>query len=250
MSAAGTRFDQWHLEADALARALLGQRLVRVERGLRTSGIIIETEAYLGGEDLASHSAHGRRTRRNASMFLAGGHAYIYFVYGMHHCFNVVSAPEGVGAAVLVRAIEPLEGLERMRRRCNFGETADRAAPRPSEARWPDGRGRARDFIDLRRLVSGPARVCRALGLDRRLDGEPLTSSGRLFIERGESPSAKAIVVGPRIGVDYAGAWARAPLRFGIAGHPLLSRPIPVDSPTGRRRAPDRRLKHEPGPIR
>lgn len=212
MSAAGAaRFDRWHLDAERLARGLLGQVLVRVDRGRRISGVIVETEAYLGGDDLGSHSAGGRRTPRNESMFLAGGHSYIYLVYGMHHCFNVVAAPEGRGCAVLIRAIEPLEGIGIMARRAGMPVVA---------------RGAAHSTAQLRRLGSGPGRICRSLGLDRSLDREPLASSSRLFIERGRRPGPRTIATGARIGIPYAGEWALAPLRFGIAPSPYLSQPF------------------------
>ncbi|MBX3355242.1 MAG: DNA-3-methyladenine glycosylase [Phycisphaeraceae bacterium] len=189
------RFDRWHLGARALARALLGQVLVRVDRSRRFSGRIVETEAYLGAMDLGSHTAGGRRTPRTESMYRAGGHTYVYFVYGMHHCLNVVAAPEGVGCAVLIRAIEPLEGFDQ-----------STGAPR---------------------RCAGPARLCRALLIDRSFDGEDLRTSRRLFIERGRAVAPARIVVGPRIGIDSAGAWRDAPLRFGVAGSQALSRPFP-----------------------
>jgi len=205
------RFARWNLAAESLARALLGQRLVRIERGRRLSGVIVETEAYLGGDDLGSHSAGGRRTARNESMFLPGGHAYVYFVYGMHHCFNVVAAPAGEGCAALVRAIEPLEGVEGMARRAGL----DSISPAELATRR------------VRRLLgAGPGKLCRSLSLDRRLDGESLAESDRLFIERGSVIPARRIEVGSRIGIQYAGEWVNAPLRFGIASSECLSRPF------------------------
>jgi len=206
MTRSAERFDRWGLDAERLARALLGQRLVRVERGRRSGGVIVETEAYLGGPDLGSHSAGGRRTARNESMFLGGGHAYVYFVYGMHHCFNVVAAPEGVGCAVLVRAIEPIEGVASMARRAAV------------QGPW--------SLTLLRRLGAGPARLCRSLSIDRSLDRESLHRSERLFIERASTPTRRSIVTGPRVGIDYAGAWSRAPLRFAIADSAFVSTPF------------------------
>ena len=182
-----------------VARALLGQVLVVPDRlGRRVSGIIVETEAYRGPEDRASHAWGGRRTRRTETMYARGGTAYVYFVYGMHHQFNVVTHRAGVPHAVLVRALEPLEGLAVMRRR------------RPGR---PD-----------RGLTSGPGKLCAALGIDRRFDRADLTGR-RVWIERGPRRIApREIAAGPRIGVGYSGAWAKRPWRFWIRGNPFVSR--------------------------
>ena len=185
-----------------VARALLGQRLVRVVDGRRRAGTIVEVEAYLGVQDAAAHSFRGHRSPRNASMYEAGGVAYVYFTYGMHHCVNVVCGRADEPVAVLLRALEPTEGLDAMH------------AARPRAKRDAD-------------LCSGPAKLCQALAIDRRLDGVALTAPGPLFIERVRQrtlPNA-AIAAAPRIGVDYAGAWAARPLRFYVRGNPHVSRP-------------------------
>lgn len=173
-----------------VARGLLGQRLVRVDGGRRLAGVIVETEAYLGRIDKAAHSYRGR-TARNASMFEEGGHAYVYFIYGMHWCMNVVAGREGDPVAVLLRALEPVEGLEVMRER----------------------RPRARSDHDL---CSGPGKLCQALGIDRSLDGEDLVTSERLFVERlrKRAHPGRLVTATPRVGVAYAEEWAEAPLRF------------------------------------
>ncbi|MCC6681845.1 MAG: DNA-3-methyladenine glycosylase [Phycisphaeraceae bacterium] len=192
----------------ALARALLGQRLVRVlDDGRRLAGTIVETEAYLGLNDAAAHTYRGRRTTRNASMWLDGGHTYVYFTYGMHYCCNVVAQTPGRPTAVLLRAIEPTEGLDLMFER------------RPA-AKHPQ---------NPRNLCSGPAKLCAALDIDRNLDGEDLQTSSRLFIEqlRARTLPAAAIAVSPRIGVDYAGAWAQKPLRFFCRDNLYVSRFTP-----------------------
>jgi DNA-3-methyladenine glycosylase len=169
-----------------VARELLGKRLVRVWRGKRLSGLIVETEAYLGPTDAAAHVFGGRRTERVRSMYLAGGHAYVYFVYGMHYCLNVVTKKAGQPEAVLIRALEPEPGV------------AER--------------------------TDGPGRLCKALRIDRRLDGASLAGP-IIFIERsGRAPAEEEIGSGPRIGVDYAGDAAAWPLRFTWKGHPHLSR--------------------------
>jgi DNA-3-methyladenine glycosylase len=184
----------------AVARGLLGQRLVvRARNGTRVSGIIVETEAYRGPGDRASHAYGGRRTDRTETMYRMGGTAYVYFVYGMYYQFNVVTNVADVPHAVLVRALEPVEGLALMRRR------------RP---RQPD-----------QNLTSGPGKLCLALGIDRRLDGADLLGD-RVWIEAGDSRvPAAAIACGPRIGIDYAEEWVARPWRFWIRHNPFVSRP-------------------------
>lgn len=188
----------------SLARALLGQRLVRVlDDGARLAGRIVETEAYLGVIDRAAHTYGGRRTPRNAAMWGPAGRAYVYFVYGLHHCMNVVAEDVERPSAVLIRALEPLEGLERMR--------AHRAGRQPA--------GRLRDTD----LCSGPAKLAQALRLDRALDGADLVRGDTLFLERGANVPPRRIVAAPRIGVAYAAEWADKPLRFYVAGNPHVS---------------------------
>lgn len=169
-----------------LAQALLGKRLVRVWRGRRLSGLIVETEAYLGVEDRAAHTFGGRNTERVQSMYLEGGHAYVYFIYGMHYCLNVVAGRKGVPEAVLIRALEPDEGVQG---RCD-----------------------------------GPGRLCKALRIDKSLDGVDLRGE-ILFVEQPAARRDKEeIGSGPRIGVDYAGEAAKWPLRFFWKGNENLSR--------------------------
>lgn len=187
-----------------VARALLGQRLVHRRDGVVVAGIIVETEAYLGVRDRAAHTFGGRRTDRNASMWLRGGHVYVYQIYGMHYCMNVVAGNEEQPVAVLVRALEPDLGLEKMRHR------------RPA----------ARRDVDL---CSGPGKLCAALGIDRTQDGADLPRHPDLWIEATRSralPRSK-IVAGPRVGIDYAGDWVQRPLRFAVRGNPHVSRPRP-----------------------
>lgn len=170
----------------AVARALLGQRLVRVLDGRRLSGLIVEVEAYGGPDDEASHAF--RRTPRSAIMYGPPGHAYVYFIYGMYFCLNVVTEADGRPGAVLIRAIVPQEGIEIMRRH----------------------RGR----VDDRRLADGPGKLCRALGITRAQNGLDLTADPELFIEPGVAVDEAEIVATPRIGVrGDADALAR-PWRF------------------------------------
>ncbi len=203
-------------DAQTLARKLLGCRLVRVlPSGERLSGVIVETEAYLGVEDRASHTFGGRRTARNESMWGPAGTAYVYFTYGMHYCMNISAGREGQPVAVLLRAVEPVEGLSRMR-----------------ELR----EGKVQKPLTDADLCSGPAKLCQAFGIDRGLDGLDLTRGGQegvgvgvgaLHIERRkmEAISDEQIASGPRIGLSGDNEWTRRALRFGVAGSPYGSRP-------------------------
>jgi DNA-3-methyladenine glycosylase len=190
--------------AETVARDLLGRYLVRVVRELGGERLVlrlVEVEAYLGEPDRASHAWGGRRTPRNESLYLPGGHAYVYFIYGMHWCLNAVTGKAESGGAVLLRAGEPVEGEERMIE--NRGWTR---RPRPGD------------------LAGGPGKLCQALAVDRALDGVLLNSSP-LSITRGEPVAAEAVAAGPRIGVDYAGEAAAWPLRFAVRGNGHVSRP-------------------------
>jgi DNA-3-methyladenine glycosylase len=189
--------------AEEVARDLLGRYLVRELEGERLVLRLVETEAYLGGPDRASHAWGGRRTVRNESLYLPGGHAYVYFIYGMHWCLNAVTGEADIGSAVLLRAGEPVEGEARM----------------VENRRWTR-KVRPGD------LAGGPGKLCQALAIDRSLDAVRL-DRGPLRITAGESVEESAIVAGPRIGVDYAGEAAAWPLRFAVRGNPHVSRPWP-----------------------
>jgi len=168
-----------------VAHDLLGKHLVHAVDGVERVGRIVEVEAYLGPHDLAAHSSRGL-TARTQVMFGPPGHAYVYMIYGMHWCMNVVTQPEGHASAVLLRALEPVRNLE--------GRT------------------------------QGPALLCKAMGIDKRLNGHDLLSA-ELRIEAPRRAEPIRIVRRPRIGVDYAGPWARRLLRFYIRGNPFVSRP-------------------------
>ena len=168
-----------------VARELLGKHLVHVVAGVERVGRIVETEAYLGPHDLAAHSARGL-TNRTRVMFGAPGHAYVYLIYGMHWCMNVVTEEEGHASAVLLRSIEPVKNVE--------GRT------------------------------QGPALLCKAMGIDRRLNGHDLLSDD-FFVARPAREEPVRIVKRARIGVDYARHWARRLLRFYIRGNPFVSKP-------------------------
>jgi DNA-3-methyladenine glycosylase len=183
----------------SVAQALLGTYLVHDSPQGRTVGRIVESEAYLFDGDPACH-AHRGKTKRNAPMFGPPGHAYIYFVYGMYYCFNVVTAPEGVGEAVLIRALEPVAGLPLMQQR--------------------------RRTSDAKALCSGPGKLVQAMGMNQELNGCPLyrgaltvRSSDSFPRERKTAP--EEVVATTRIGITKAAA---LPLRFCLKGNPFVSR--------------------------
>ncbi len=226
------------------ARALLGARLVQVVGGVRRSGRIVEVEAYIGEDDLASHARFGR-TARNEVMFGRPGVAYVYLVYGMYHCLNVVTEAPGRPAAILIRAVEPIEGVAAMRaERSAWLERrrARRAAPAgPAPETTTDPAASiapgmapaaaatiAAAEIPVERLASGPGLVTLAFGIDRSHTGVDLCdpdSPLRLEIAPPNEPTP-AIVPTPRIGIDYAGSpWRDQPWRFIVAGSPAVSGP-------------------------
>ncbi|MFW6138641.1 MAG: DNA-3-methyladenine glycosylase [Spirochaetota bacterium] len=172
-----------------VAKSLLGKYLVRrLDQG-EIAGKIVETEAYLGVHDGASHALGGKRTGRNRAVYMVGGHAYIYLIYGMYWLINISTENEGIPKCVLIRAIEPNNG--------NYKET------------------------------NGPGKLCRWLKLDKSFYAEDLTCSNRLWIEdRHINIDTISLISRPRVGVDYAGEeWSQKPLRFYIKGNPAVSRP-------------------------
>lgn len=175
-------------DAETVARDLLGCLLVRRTADGEILCRVVETEAYLGAHDLACHASKGR-TPRTDPMFGPAGRAYVYFVYGMHHMLNVVTGPEGDPQAVLIRGASP----------------------------WPPGEG-------LETAMAGPAKLCKALGIEtghhNRMD---LCAGGELAFRPRPVPLAESILATPRVGVDYAGAWAAEPLRFLLQGAPGVS---------------------------
>ena len=181
-----------------VARDLLGKLLVVPdEDGGRVSGMIVEVEAYRGPEDRASHAYGGRRTKRTETMYREGGIAYVYFVYGMYYQFNVVSNIANTPHAILVRALEPVEGIELMRERRH---------------QHPD-----------HNLTNGPGKLCIAMNIDRALDGADLLGE-RVWVEEYQSVPARRIAKGPRIGIDYAEEWIDKPWRFWIRDNSYVSR--------------------------
>jgi len=182
----------------AIARDLLGKLIVVPdESGSRVSGMIVETEAYLGVTDRAAHSFGGRRTARNEVTYGLGGHAYVFFIYGMYFQLNVVCGKVDSPHVVLIRAVEPVEGIETMRAR----------------------RGAMKD----RDLSSGPGKLCIALAINRDLNGEDLRGK-RIWLEDHRALVDDEIAVGTRIGIDYAGDDALQPWRFWVKGNDFVSK--------------------------
>jgi DNA-3-methyladenine glycosylase len=200
VSAGGRALPRSFYEAPTLtvARRLLGKILVHETADGVASGRIVETEAYRGPADRAAHSRGGHRSARNEVMYGPAGHAYVYFVYGMHHCVNVVTRAPEVPEAVLLRALEPLDGIALMRAR--------RALP--DAPAW--------------RLCRGPGALCQALGIDRADDGADLVR-GRLRVLDAPDVPVRAVARTPRIGVAYAGGDALRPWRFVVRGSPATS---------------------------
>lgn len=190
-----------------IARDLLGKILVvPTVDGTRISGMIVETEAYLGAEDKAAHSYDNRRTKRTETMFAEGGIVYIFFIYGMYFQFNIVVGQAGTPHAILIRAVKPVEGIEIMRDRRN---AKSREA---SISKMPD-----------RNLTSGPGKLCIALGIDKTFNNEDLIGN-RVWLEEGKKFSAKEIACGKRIGIDYAEEYVEKPWRFWLKDNLFVSR--------------------------
>ena len=178
-----------------VAKQLLGKFLVHRHVTGTLIGRIVETEAYLGPHDLACHAAKGR-TRRTEVMFGAAGHAYVYFIYGFYNMLNLVTEAKGYPAAVLIRAVEPIYGLERMKH------------------------NRKTDVVA--KLASGPGKLCQAFAIDRSLNGEDLCGKVLYLEDRGEAPPEFDAT--PRIGVDYAGKWKDELLRFSVRDSHFVSK--------------------------
>ncbi|HLP84802.1 MAG TPA: DNA-3-methyladenine glycosylase [Phycisphaerales bacterium] len=184
--------------AERVARELLGCVLVREIDGQRVAGRIVETEAYLGVKDAGAHSFGGRRTPRVEAMYMQAGTAYVYFTYGMHYCMNVVCGAVDEPVAVLIRALEPTEGVDAMRvRRKNAKRERD--------------------------LCSGPAKLCQAMGIGPELNKHDLLAGREMWLEVGEALPAKMVAKAARIGLGTESVWKTKPLRFLERGNPHVS---------------------------
>ena len=190
---------KFYLSTDTLqiARDLIGKILVvPTADGRRVSGMVVETEAYLGAIDKAAHSYKNRRTKRTETMFSIGGTVYIFFVYGMYFQFNVVVGEKDSPHAILIRAIEPIDGVEVMRER----------------------RGAMKD----KNLTSGPGKLCIALGVDKTFNGADLLGD-KVWLEDFKTFSDEEISIGKRVGIDYAEEFAEKPWRFWVTDNLFVS---------------------------
>ena len=205
------RLDHSFFERDTqqVARDLLGRRLVRVAKGQRLTGLIVEVEAYIGEDDLACHASRGR-TNRTQVMYGPAGRSYVYFIYGMYHCLNVVTEREGFPAAVLIRALAPEEGTKVMRL---------------NRRGQPD-----------RNLTNGPGKLCQALGIDRALNDVDLATHEALFLEEGTPAPHRQIAASPRIGLNVAGWAADVHWRYYVASNPHVSRRMKGSNADGHHR--------------
>jgi len=192
-------YDFFQRDVLTVAPALLGAYLVRVYNNQKLVCKIVETEAYRGPEDKGCHAYRNKRTKRTEALFLPGGHAYIYMIYGMYYMLNIVTAQQDQPQAVLIRAAEPREGIETMR---NLS-------------------GHPGNF---ERLLSGPGKLCRALAIDRTFNGYNLVEGTELFIELGETVPENQIVHSKRINIDYAEEYKDKLWRYYLSDNPCVSR--------------------------
>jgi DNA-3-methyladenine glycosylase len=189
-----------NLDVNAVAVDLLGKYLFTSIDGIVSGGIIVETEAYKGNEDKASHAYGGRLTNRTQTMYAAGGLSYVYLCYGIHHLFNVVTGPTGIPHAVLIRGLEPVEGLEHMLQRRNM------SALKPN-------------------LTAGPGALAKALGIDKNLNAADLLGDQVWIEDRGLRFNSDQIVSCPRVGVAYAADHALLPWRYYVKSNKFVSKP-------------------------
>ncbi|MBM7646518.1 DNA-3-methyladenine glycosylase [Scopulibacillus daqui] len=187
-----------------LAKALLGKTIVHETRQGTTSGIIVETEAYMGPEDRAAHSFGGKRTERTKIMYEEAGHAYIYLIYGMHLCLNIVSGPKEKPEAILIRALEPASGIHLM---------CERRKIKPE----------ALTLSKKKLLTNGPGKLTKALGITMSLYGHCLTEQPLFLVEEGYRLNDSDIASGPRINIQYAQEAVHYPWRFWIKDNPFVS---------------------------
>lgn len=188
-----------------LGKELLGKILVRRIGNILVKGIIVETESYIGAVDKASHAYNGRRTERTEPLFHEGGIAYVYFIYGMHYCMNVISGKENEGEGVLIRAIEPLNNFEYLSK-VRFNKELNELSS-----------------SQIKTLTNGPAKLCKAFSIDKSFNYCKLYESDELYIEDGEKIPFN-IVETKRVGIDYAEEAVQFPWRFYIEGNKFVSK--------------------------
>lgn len=182
-----------------VAKNILGKILVRIYKGTRLSGKIVETESYIGPADRASHAYLGKKTKRNQAEFLIGGHIYIYLIYGMYWQLNISTEKEGKPTCILIRALEPVAGINEMKK--------------------------LRKVENPKNLTNGPGKLCQALALNKNFYGVDLCNSNKIWTEEGEEIKEEKIIEKPRVGIDYAGPyWSKVPWRFYIKDNDFVSK--------------------------
>jgi DNA-3-methyladenine glycosylase len=192
--------DFYQQDALVVAQKLIGKLLVRKLQGTEVISQIVETEAYIGPEDKGCHAYQNKRTKRTEVMFSSGGHAYIYLIYGMYYCFNVVASVKDKPEAVLIRAVEPIAGTDIIRE------------------------NRAIKSKKLAALTNGPGKLCQALNLDKKLNGYNLISGDELYLTDDNTEQNCQIVSTKRINIDYAEEYRDTPWRFYLKGNPFVSK--------------------------
>jgi len=192
-------YDFYQNDAVTTAKDLLGKIIVREINGQKIMTKIVDTEAYMGAEDKASHAYNNKKTKRTKTMFGKGGLAYIYLIYGMYHCFNVVTAVKDDPHAILIRAVEPVEGLELIKKNRNIKSS------------------------NLEDLTNGPGKLSQALKIDKSLDGCDLVKSNKLYLLDQENNDFK-VVAAPRVNIDYAEEYKDKLWRFYIRGNKFISK--------------------------
>lgn len=178
-------------DVQAISKELLGKFLITNHNGKKTSGMIVETEAYMGPEDKASHAYNNRRTARTEVMYSSGGVCYVYLCYGMHHLFNIVTNKKDIPHAVLIRAIEPIDGIDTMLKRRNLKKP-------------------------IKKLTAGPGTLSKALGISTKHNGISLLGKEIWLEDRGILFSNNDIIASPRVGIDYAEEYVKVPWRYRV----------------------------------
>jgi DNA-3-methyladenine glycosylase len=192
--------DFYQQDALVVAQKLIGKLLVRRLQGTEVICKIVETEAYIGPEDKGCHAYQNKRTKRTEAMFTSGGHAYIYVIYGMYYCFNVVASVKDKPEAVLIRAVEPIAGIDIIRE------------------------NRAIKSMKIAALTNGPGKLCQALNIDKKLNGYNLISEDELYLTGDNTDQDYQLVATKRINIDYAEDYKDKPWRFYHQGNPFVSK--------------------------
>jgi len=208
-----------------LAQKLLGKYIIRIDKNHKLIGKIVETEAYYGPSDLASHAAKGK-TPRTKIMFDQAGLAYIYLIYGMYYCFNIVTERPDFPAAILIRAVEPIAGIPEMLKNRKCHPEHSRRVTRPSHGSTEPALSQTEGLTMTKTLTNGPAKFCQAFKIERKLNGLDLKNSRILYLAENPQEKIKPARISQvkRIGIDYAGPYKHKPWRFYLKDNLFISR--------------------------